>query len=379
MKKTVLLVLAAVLVMMSGCQKWSITTYKGVVVEGSTKTPIPNVKVALTNGSHEYCTTTTNDKGEFELVVDFDDVTPDYYFQFEGDPSIPVRTLQIRGKGVKTYDYHTVALYTEKSGVFSISDSQKVRFAMGNLQYQASTNTWRFAENAYDFVGEDNSKISSNYSGWIDLFGWGTSGYDHGANCFQPWSTSRSDADYMAYGGYQSLFDMSGQADWGYNAILNGGNHENQWRTLTRFEWDYLLGRDLPDSDFSYSCAYVGDVMGLVILPDNWDVSTYQLSSGDASNDEFENECSKNKITYDEWKDKLEPAGAVFLPQAGKRIGTEYYPLGNGAEIGERANISYWTSNSSSENAYVLIFRRLNYTSVAHKSYGLSVRLVQEL
>ncbi|MBQ5532192.1 MAG: Ig-like domain-containing protein, partial [Bacteroidales bacterium] len=30
----------------------------------------------------------------------------------------------------------------------------KVLFSPGNLQYQASTNTWRFAEHQYDYVGD---------------------------------------------------------------------------------------------------------------------------------------------------------------------------------------------------------------------------------
>ena len=59
-------------------------------------------------------------------------------------------------------------------GLFSVSATQRVYFSQGNLQYQASTDTWRFAEHQYDYVGSDNRSISSTYSGWIDLFGWGT-------------------------------------------------------------------------------------------------------------------------------------------------------------------------------------------------------------
>lgn len=55
------------------------------------------------------------------------------------------------------------------------NNSDKVYFSQGNLQYQASTNTWRFANNQYDYVGSANSNISSSNSGWIDLFGWATS------------------------------------------------------------------------------------------------------------------------------------------------------------------------------------------------------------
>ena len=50
-------------------------------------------------------------------------------------------------------------------GVFSVSSSIKVQFSQGNLQYQASTNTWRFADNQWDFIGEANKNISSDYSG----------------------------------------------------------------------------------------------------------------------------------------------------------------------------------------------------------------------
>ena len=32
------------------------------------------------------------------------------------------------------------------SGVFSVGNGKQVRFSQGNLQYQASTDTWRFAE-----------------------------------------------------------------------------------------------------------------------------------------------------------------------------------------------------------------------------------------
>ena len=71
------------------------------------------------------------------------------------------------------------------NGLFSVSADKQVYFSQGNLQYQASTNTWRFAERQIDYVGLnsngnvyeggvqcDNALMSSTYSGWIDLFGW---------------------------------------------------------------------------------------------------------------------------------------------------------------------------------------------------------------
>lgn len=119
------------------------------------------------------------------------------------------------------------------SGVFSVSDTKEVRFSQGNLQYQASTDTWRFAEHQYDIVGigyrltdegqdcyvggtvsnSDNKLIFSAYGGWIDLFGWGT-----GNN---PTNISNDKTDYQIF------------AEWGVNKISNGGNVANAWRAIT--------------------------------------------------------------------------------------------------------------------------------------------------
>ena len=122
-------------------------------------------------------------------------------------------------------------------GLFSVSENLRVHFSQGNLQYQASTRTWRFAESQLDYIGEGNANIGETYDGWIDLFGWGASGYNHGANAYQPWSTSGLYSDYYAYGnGCNNLFDQTGQADWGYNAISNGGNQTGIWRTLIHIQ-----------------------------------------------------------------------------------------------------------------------------------------------
>ena len=56
---------------------------------------------------------------------------------------------------------------------FSVSDSTKVYFSQGNLQYQASSGTWRFAEHQWDEIGTFENKIIEN-RGYIDLFQWGT-------------------------------------------------------------------------------------------------------------------------------------------------------------------------------------------------------------
>ena len=256
------------------------------------------------------------------------------------------------------------------NGIFSVSDSRQVCFSKGNLQYQASTNTWRFAEHQWDCLRFENTNISSSYDGWIDLFGWGTSGYDHGAVCYQPWSTSYSSSDYYAYGSSEyNLYDQTGQADWGYNAISNGGNTENQWRTLTSDEWSYLFfNRDTP-SGIRFAKAIVNDVEGLVVLPDNWDASYYDLIETNNISANY----STNIITENDWASVLEPHGVLFLPAGSYRGGTSvesYYNPFKGY---------YWASSCSNEwSAGNVEFNNTQlFVGNRYRANGLSVRLVK--
>ena len=129
------------------------------------------------------------------------------------------------------------------SGKFSVSPDKQVYFSQGNIQYQPSTKTWRFAINQYDRIAEDNKNISLNYSGWIDLFGWGT-----GNN---PINISKNESDYNVF------------FYWWSNFIINGGDDRN-WRTLTKDEWIYLLDTRITQSGIRYVKA---EVNGAVFLP----------------------------------------------------------------------------------------------------------------
>lgn len=220
------------------------------------------------------------------------------------------------------------------NGLFTINaNGDQVYFSQGNLQYQASTNTWRFAEHQWDYVGtqkiadywgvvaiggtiegSDNSDLSSTYDGWIDLFGWGTSGYNHGANCYQPWSTSTNEYDYYPYGSaFSNLFDQTGKADWGYNPIINGGNRENQWRTMTELECVYVFDRRNTNSGYRYVQGTVNGIGGFILLPDNWNTTVYQLYDYNGGN------YLSNIMDATSWN-TLEQAGCVFFPASGTRL-----------------------------------------------------------
>ena len=252
-------------------------------------------------------------------------------------------------------------------GLFSVSNSQQVHFSKGNLQYKATTNTWRFAENQYDYIGVDNSNISQTYSNWIDLFGWGTSGYNHGAICYQPWSWSQSYSDYYAYGSYTyNLFNQTGQADWGYNSIINGGNTINTWRTLTKEEWDYVVNLRGTTSGIRYVKAQVNGNNGIILLPDVWDISVFSFNGANNANSSFNN----NIISLSEWS-IIENEGAVFLPAGGLRNGKEInsvYIMGN-----------YWSASCDNQGYVFCFYFTQTNTNTTHdrRELGESVRLVR--
>jgi hypothetical protein len=243
-------------------------------------------------------------------------------------------------------------------GQFTVGENAVVCFSQGNLQYKASSNTWRFAENQWDYVGADNKNVSSNYNSLIDLFGWGTSGYNHGANCYQPWATSTSYSDYYVYGSdTYNLYDQTGQADWGSNAISNGGNQENSgWRTLTRDEWRYVFNtRTMVNGGPRYTLGRrVEGVLGVVVYPDNY--------AGSAVSSD---------LTSEGWAE-YEAAGCVFLPAAGYRYGTSVSGVG---PIGY-----YWSASCNNYyNAYSVRFYDGNLSASYDglRYYGQSVRLVR--
>lgn len=275
------------------------------------------------------------------------------------------------------------------NGLFSVSDSKQVWFSQGNLQYQASSNTWRFAEEQWRYVGtssagihsggnvsgSSNHLVSSYYSGWIDLFCWGTSGYNHGAVAYQPWATSAVLSDYYAYGSMSyNLYDQTGKADWGYNRISNGGNQENYgWRTPTRDEWEYLInGRNTP-SGIRYAFAKVNGVHGVILLPDSWSVSICLLNSPNMIAS-----CDQNVVSASEWDEKFEKSGAVFLPIAGYRIRNKPNSTLQCIAISEGG---YWSSTTKDENCkyYLAICAEILFeVKYRGASFGFSVRLVKD-
>ena len=278
---------------------------------------------------------------------------------------------------------------------FKVSDTKSVYFSQGNLQFNAAqgthavyegteeiVGTWRFAENQYDYVGKANSNMSESYDGWIDLFGWGTSGWSSGATAYQPWSTSTVDSDY--YPGESSSNDMTGnyaKADWGvYNAISNGGGEPNKWRTLTTSEWQYLFKNNkwtlgyVKDGDDSHLCFML--IPEGFVAPSGVEITVIStsLSLSDGYVSFTESGYAGNTYTTEQFA-SLEKLGVVVLPCGGERDGTTVNYVGSGG--------CYWSSSAySSYDAYVFSFYPASVSSDYYgdgRYYGRSVRLVQDL
>ena len=256
---------------------------------------------------------------------------------------------------------------------FSVSDTKKVHFSRGNLQYNAAQNKWRFAPRQYQTACNDNSSTAQDYDGWIDLFAWGTSGWsESGATAYQPWSTSMTREDYIVGGDPTiSITGDYANADWGvYNRIANGGNKAGMWRTLAREEWSYLLGTSSVRNQKWGLATIQGIYKGMVLLPDEW-----TAPSGLSLTHAYPNGYATNKYTMSEWQ-QMEAAGAVFLPAAGYR---SYSNVNNFGEEGR-----YWSSSARNDLDYPMslylsfISHSCTSAGTSNRGSGHAVRLVRD-
>ena len=311
-------------------------------------------------------------------------------------------------------------------GKFSINDhGGKVYFSRGNLQWSATNGgtiatthavadggtaegTWRFG-NPWDFVGgtrgisgyhpegelwegtiagSNNCLASSTYTGWMDLFSWGTSGWSGGVMAYHPYDMTHV-WEYLIVGDDASI-GFEGQyanADWGvYNAISNGGNQPGLWRTLTGDEWEYVInGRE----GSRYCAAIVNGVKGVILIPDGWDNTVYTLNSINSWVGE-----SSNTIDQSTWESTCEPAGLVFLPHTGRRIcsvwgNSDNYTIVVSLDMSEGAG-RYWASSvwvasyNGGTQPYSLGFHigesgMSGVGPTQNRSQGFAVRLVQDV
>ena len=252
----------------------------------------------------------------------------------------------------------------DTKGRFSVGENRWVVFAQGNLQYNAGTSTFRFAPEQYDIIGDGNSQIASNYSGWIDLMGWGTSGY----GTSYPYLSTTNLADYGPATGDIATTHY----DWGVHNAIEKAGAAGTWRTLTSSEWYYLLNTRSVTKRFAKVALTIGSttVNGLVLFPDS-----YNFADGLVCNQTdlgYDGQENSNILTLGQWQ-LMEAEGAVFLPAAGYREGAQTYQV-YGAGY-------YWSSSRNGEYARALRFDNDNmeYDSSPAVYYGNSIRLCSDI
>ena len=296
------------------------------------------------------------------------------------------RSLRMRGThfglyttGIETFQFLPIQsqTYTPRalSSKFSVAANKKVQFSSGNLQYHTGNRTWRFAEHQYDYIGEDNINVGDTAKKiWIDMFGWSTdnSNNNYGVN------PSNANKDY------EGLF-----VDW-------GTLFSNEWYTLSKDEWQYLL-HNRQNAPSLQQLASIEETFGILLFPDDWIMpNEVNISEPD--------EYGRHPYTIEDWR-LLEAAGAVFLPAAGRRTGG-WGNVINKDQIKEQEKLDekgfyrnqhntneycyYWTSTPNNTNNtvyYIINCKSLGNDQYEYAlpqlwyekgRYGQSVRLVRE-
>lgn len=255
-------------------------------------------------------------------------------------------------------------------GKYSVAPTKQVYFSKGNLMYLPAEKRFRLHENQNDFCGGlanvYTNKYCETWNQWMDLFFWGTSGWDGGVKDYRP-GTRYNDNTYFYINGDMTQ-DMVGEyskADWGvYNKIENGGNKAGLWRVLTHDEWCYLMGRKN-----AWTRGYYGETNGIIIFPDNFETPPNMQITFYATT------FAQNTLNADEWR-TLESLGVVFLPGCGV---ANY--LASTLIIPTPAN--YWSATTGKKHleqaSYVYCDEEVIGMADQVRNLGLSVRLVQDI
>ena len=255
----------------------------------------------------------------------------------------------------KFYGMSNAMEVTVKPVAFSVGmdgdTPRTVKFAPGNLYWDGSA--FRFEENQWKTTPTANGTWDANHVShfyWSNTTDWQTSGKEPYASSYSYSTQTTSDVFFTNSSSFQVAGETAGT-----------------WRTLTRDEWNYLLGYD-PEQYMQTEecgrpnakslCAWKkldgGTHNGLVILPDGTENPSTVMGGITSTS-------------------HLATSGAVFLPAAGYRGGTDVLEAGYSG--------SYWSGTPDEhlkEGAYTMFFRSgrvmVGYCS---RGSGNAVRLVR--
>lgn len=274
--------------------------------------------------------------------------------------------------------FSTNAEIVISEAIYSVQDSVKVKFALGNLMYRPSTGEWKLADRQYDFVGgqfygttEGSDKCTpelheGDFYGCVYVDGVRSRNTDMdktgGANghtyCNPRWTGN--------YEGWIDLFHFDSTAiDSAKSLRLINNRDSIIYRTPTEGEFAYLIGgkikgtnRYIPSRPNAAALRGRGRILldngdfvnGLILLPDSCPgmpldscILRYIPSGKTFKSDTIgTNSYCDNVFTEAEWR-FIEGQGALFLPAAGsgkKNSNNKYNRSGY-----------YWTSTDNGTKA----------------------------
>ncbi len=274
---------------------------------------------------------------------------------------------------------------------FSVSGDKEVYFSKANLRYNESSGVWSFHDNQIDgcfgyVTGSHPQGYNVSLNGTkMDRFCWGLQS-----------PTTTGESDYVD--GSRNLNRTDG-TDWGC-ALTGEGN--NNWRTLTSAEWNYLLNNANrgskrfmkvtigtlnitdPNTNTTYNSYFIS---GLFIAPDNFDPSQYSFSSSFGGKSWNNTTCQGLGIAD---ANTLLAAGCVFLPALGYRDENGYQDWYYYSSSPTNTNFVgyYWSATGGPQNsgsslvpkAEALKFTRTANTMPSNnaqfRNLGMCVRLV---
>jgi hypothetical protein len=260
-------------------------------------------------------------------------------------------------------------------GVFSVGEEKYVFFSKGNLQYRPLDGSWRLAPQQYHhcFPEDISTTVGVNYSKWMGEDKW-TDVFAFGAfveGCNPGYITPNRD--------YPAPVDADGK-------LKSVCAYGAEWTILDQDEWRYLLDKR-PDALQKRGSAYVNDVLGVVILPDDWYTPEGVAPLVWQYDVKYLSDLP-NKYTSEEWA-KMESAGAVFLPQTGfvcsdfdtnvVAFGSDYQSLTYDVSLNGSISLDcltfYFTSSTDNLFNYPYISGSDIFTNDTYKL----VRLIQKI
>ena len=298
-------------------------------------------------------TCASDNLGEVYVVIPANENKATYEFSDGSDKTVEMSLPKLDGSTFYTAGGNGGAAVIKPTPKFTVADGKTVEFAPGNLWYgtedgaKPEAKAFHFEANQWDFASTwDASHVCHFF--WSNTTDWQTSGKEPYAAIYSFSTQETDDVFFTEAPGFQVK-----------------GEDAGAWRTLSRAEWNYLLGYDpgqwaqtetygRPGAKAKSACKELdGGVSGLVILPDDADASVM----GNITE-------TSDLATY----------GAVFLPAAGYRSGTGVTSVGSGG---------YWSSTpneSHKDRAYGMSFSSGSVrTGEGNRLFGYSVRLVRDI